>query len=259
MSAPFLSTAEKAALLQHVSVNQTGVVNRHFKASHVWEMVRDPQLYLLAIITIAVSVPSGVVTTYSATLLKNMGFSPPIAAVLNSPSGVISILSALIVGSGVRYSSHRWLWLIACITPAIIGGGLMSFMPQDSKSGLLAGIYLVNTVTATLPILYQWTAANVAGQTKRTLSMALISGSFSVGNIIGPQTFQAKDAPQYLPAKIAVMGSLAGAVLVCCVLFVYYVLVNRYRDRRSSPHETTAEERWANMTDNENASFRYVY
>ena len=67
----------------------------------------------------------------------------------------------------------------------------MSFL--NTKAGVLAGIWLVNTVTGTLIIIYHWTAANVAGQTKRCISIALVSASFSVGAIIGPQTFREKD------------------------------------------------------------------
>lgn len=105
------------------------------------------------------------------------------------PSGIVSIASTFIVGFGIRHTSHRWAWLVACCIPGILGGALMSFA-TGTKAGQLAGIYLVNSITATLIVIYQWTGSNVGGQTKRVISVALVSGSFSVGNIIGPQTFQ---------------------------------------------------------------------
>ena len=37
---------------------------------------------------------------------------------------------------------------------SIIGGALMSFLPQSNKSGILAGIYLVNAVVAPLTVFY---------------------------------------------------------------------------------------------------------
>lgn len=73
----------------------------------------------------------------------------------------------------------------------------MSFLPFRNRAGLLAGIYIVNAITATFVVKLQWTASNVAGHNKRSASVALIAGSFSFGNIFGPQNFQAKDAPQY--------------------------------------------------------------
>ena len=135
----------------------------------------------------------------------------------------------------------------------------MSFAPSNNRAALLAGIYLVNTITAVLIAIYQWTAANIAGQTKRVISVALIVGSFSVGNIIGPQTFQARDAPQYIPAKITVLATQAGAALVAFVLFLYYVWANRRKSRRPEIKDQSQQELWEDRTDKQNVSFRYVY
>ena len=208
-----------------------------------------------------ISVSSGVVTTYSATLIKNAGYTPPRAALLNMPSGLVSIAATLIVGFGVRKTSHRWAWLAGCCVPGIIGGALMSFK-QNNKAALLAGVYMVNSIVATLIIIYQWTVANCAGQTKRVVASALIAGSFSIGNIIGPQTFQARDAPEYTPAKIAVLATQAGGALVSGLLFLYYLYANKKKDRKYGPQggATGAEaDRWVNRTDMENENFRYVY
>ena len=135
----------------------------------------------------------------------------------------------------------------------------MSFAPSRNRAALLAGIYLVNCITAVLPAIYQWTTANVAGQTKRVISVALIAGSFSVGNIIGPQTFQAKDAPEYIPAKITVLATQAGAAVVAFVLFLYYVWANRRKDVAPRFEEQSQQDLWDGRTDKEDKSFRYVY
>ncbi|KAI4116275.1 MAG: hypothetical protein LQ338_007742 [Usnochroma carphineum] len=263
MQARFLSEAEKVMLLKHVAINQTGIRNKHYKASQALEVLRDIQLWLMVLLTILISISSGVITTYSATLIRNFGYKPPIAALLNMPSGIVSIASTLIVGYGVRHTSNRWAWIVACCVPGILGGGLMSF-DTGNKAGQLAGIYLVNTITATLIIIYQWTGANVAGQTKRVISVALISGSFSVGNIIGPQTFQAKDAPKYTPAKITVLATQAAAALISFVLFLYYVWANKRKGIPSATEgatigEQSEEHLWEGQTDKQNPTFRYVY
>lgn len=104
--------------------------------------------------------------------------------------------------------------------------------------------------------------ANIGGATKRAFSAAVISGSFSLGNIIGPQTFQARDAPEYRPAKLAVMGTQAGCAFTTFILFLYYVWQNKKRNNTSdAPDEDVAlsPEAWARMTDRENKRFRYTY
>ncbi|GAO16713.1 hypothetical protein UVI_02002590 [Ustilaginoidea virens] len=267
MEAKWLSITEKAALLKHVSVNQTGIQNRKFRIREIKEALLDPQIYLLLLSVILLSISSGVITTYSATLIKNILVDEPPsriskkAALLNMPSGLVSIFFTLMVGYGIRKQSHRWAWIIACIIPAIIGGALMSFLPKSNKAGLLAGIYLVNAVVAPLAVFYNWTVANCAGASKRAFAAALVSGSFSIGNIIGPQTFQARDAPDFRPAKLAVMGTQAGCTLTTFCLFLYYVWANKRRNDRSKETEEQylSPEVWATMTDKENKHFRYTY
>ncbi|EFQ25972.1 major facilitator superfamily transporter [Colletotrichum graminicola M1.001] len=260
MQATWLSDTEKVALLKHVSVNQTGIESRKFRPGHILEALMDPQMYMLTMAVVLLSVSSGVITTYSATLIRNLGFDPKHAALMNMPSGVVSIFFTLLVGYGIRHTSNRWAWIVLCIIPAIIGGALMSFLPVSNRSGCLAGIYLVNAVVAPLTVFYAWTAANFGGATKRAFAAAIISGSFSLGNIIGPQTFQAKDAPEYRPAKIAVMGTQAGCAIVTLALYAYYRFENKRRGViKQSEDAYMAPEVWQSMTDRENKSFRYTY
>lgn len=261
IKASWMSDGEKAALLQHVGTNQTGVWSSTLNVKQIWEALLDVQLWLLTLITILISVSSGVVTTYSATLVAQFGYGGPISALLNTPAGVVGIFFTLLVGFGIRKVSHRWAWNVLCTIPGIIGGGLMSFLPKSNTAGVLIGIYLVNAIVATLPILYQWTMANCAGHTKRAFASALVAGSFSIGNIIGPQTFQARDAPDYHPAKIAVLATQAAAAVLSAVLFGYYRWENGRRDRAQGPVDDAIieENKWAGLTDRENRSFRYAY
>ncbi|KAL8685579.1 MAG: hypothetical protein Q9218_007672 [Villophora microphyllina] len=59
MKARFLSEPEKVMLLKHVAVNQTGIRNKHYKWSQALEVLRDPQLWLMVLLTILVSPGNG--------------------------------------------------------------------------------------------------------------------------------------------------------------------------------------------------------
>jgi MFS family permease len=58
MKARWLSDAEKVALLKHVSVNRTGIQNRRFRPRQILEALLDPQLYLMVLAVILVSLQS---------------------------------------------------------------------------------------------------------------------------------------------------------------------------------------------------------
>jgi hypothetical protein len=110
----------------------------------------------------------------------------------------------------------------------------------------------------------QWTIANVGGATKRAFAAAVVTGSFSIGNIIGPQTFQARDAPFYRPAKLAVMSTQAGCAAVTITLYFYYRWQNNRRDKargvaKEDESAFMSPESWATLTDKENMRFRYCY
>lgn len=138
----------------------------------------------------------------------------------------------------------------------------MSFLPQSNQAGLLAGIYMVNFIVPTVMITYQFAAANTSGRTKRAFSTTLMAFSFGVGNIIGPQTFRAQDAPQYLPAKITVLVTQSAGAVLAVVLFGYYTWSNYRRDQRQSAARDDAGplfEDQRDVTDRKNGTFRYVY
>lgn len=136
----------------------------------------------------------------------------------------------------------------------------MSFLPLDMKAGLLVGIYLVNAIIPIPLIVFQWTASNIAGHTKRVAAVTLVTASFGIGSLIGPQTFQAKEAPGYRSAKITLVAGQASAAFLSFVLFLYYVWQNKKRDTKTRAVGDTAHiGQWENLTDKENATFRYVY
>ncbi|KIM92205.1 hypothetical protein PILCRDRAFT_299 [Piloderma croceum F 1598] len=259
MSAKWISDAEKTAAIQRVAVNQTGIQNIHFKWSHLKELTLDLQIWLLAALTILISISSGIISAYSATVIRNLGYSSPHAALLNIPSGLVSITSALITGYFVGRQASRWLCTSILCVPAVLGGALMSFLPATNKGGLLAGIYLVNATPPATILIYSWVVANVAGHTKRVAASALVSAAFCIGSIIGPQTFQAKDAPQYIPAKIIVLATQSAAILVAVMARLYYGWQNSRREATSRTRKTVKDLEWLNLTDKENTSFRYQY
>ncbi|KAF1997590.1 putative MFS transporter [Amniculicola lignicola CBS 123094] len=266
MDASFLTDAEKVSLLTHTSVNKIGVRNVKFKPEEIWEASRDPQVWIYGFATICFASTSGIITTYSATLIKNMGFTSKQAALLNMPAGIVSITSVLVASFGIRYTpgGHRYFWISLCALTAALGAGFVSFLPRHNKAGLLAGIWLINAITATLPMVYHYLSVNIGGHTKRSFTANLVAVCFGIGNIIGPQSFRAKDAPEYTPAKIVAMATEVATAVLMFLLAGYYVWENRRRDRlqaggEGGEVEESEREAWKGETDRRNSRWRYMY
>jgi len=261
MAVTWLTDAEKKAAIERVAINQTGIQNKHFKLSHLIELVFDLQIWLLILITILIAMSSGILAIYSATIIHNFGYSSANSALLNMPSGAVGIVATIISGYYAGKQSNRWLWISILALHAVLGSALMSFLPTRMKVGHLIGIYLVNAVTPIIILVNSWVVANVAGQTKRVFANGLVSGALAVGSIIGPQTFRAKDAPQYMPAKIIVLATQAAAVMIAVIARVYYGYQNSRKEKEmSSTHiQVVNDIEWLNLTDKENKTFRYQY
>ncbi|EXJ87759.1 hypothetical protein A1O1_04686 [Capronia coronata CBS 617.96] len=266
--ARFLSEDEKAAIRRKLILDQGGNGAKVFRPASLGEIFLDLQVWLLLLLTILTVIPSGVITTFSATLIRGFGYDSKQAALLNMPSGVVSIVSTLMGTLAILRGFPRWLGIVVLLVPTVIGAGLMSFIAQDNQPGKLAGIYLINFIVAPLAIIYSWVGANTAGYTKRVAANAVVAIGFAIANIIGPQTFQAQDAPDYLPAKITIFAVAGAAMLVSVLLRLLYGFRNRsnVRIRQVQLAEFAASglaveetDAMQDLTDRQNPAFVYVY
>ncbi|KAF2844824.1 MFS general substrate transporter [Plenodomus tracheiphilus IPT5] len=240
-----------------MGVSVLGIENTQFKWHQVTECLSDPQTWMLSLITISSNVPNGAVSSYQATLIRGFGFNPKTTALLQLPSGAVSIISILSATYLAGRFDQRGLNVVTLLVPGAIGGALMAFLPGESKAGKLIGNYLTNCIGASLPLLYSWVSANVAGHTKKVTMNAILLMSFCLGNIIGPLTFRQVDAPDFVPAKITIIVTCVVAAGLAMTLRAYYTWENRRRDRAADAGGHVVDEEFLDLTDRENKTFRY--
>jgi hypothetical protein len=216
----------------------------------------DPQTWLLSLITISSNVPNGAVSSYQATLIKSFGFNSKTTALLQLPSGAVSVISIITATYLAGRFNQRGLNVVTLLIPGALGGALMAFLPGQNKAGKLIGNYLTNCIGASLPLLYSWVSANIAGHTKKVTMNAILLMSFCLGNIIGPLTFRQADAPNFVPAKITIIVTCAVAAMLALLLRAYYTWENKRRDRAMDSAYVRDEE-FLDLTDRENQHFRY--
>jgi hypothetical protein len=111
------------------------------------------------------------------------------------------------------------------------------------------------------PIDYQWVVINTAGHTQRAFTTAMMNAAFAIGNIIGPETFKAKDAHYYEPAKISLVPFWSFSELLALILRAYYEWCNAQRDKvaKVSDDDISETKAYAGLTDKENKEFQYTY
>ncbi|KAL5319059.1 hypothetical protein ACEPPN_014129 [Leptodophora sp. 'Broadleaf-Isolate-01'] len=156
--------------------------------------------------------------------------------------------------------------MFASLDPAFTGMVAIALLPNTGNLWPRWFLYQITTF-GTLPGLLIWTflPSNVAGRTKKSVTSALLFIAYCVGNAIGAQVFQAKDAPRYIPGH-TVCGVMYGVEFSSMVCWrTYYVWQNKRRAKKIaemgiSPEESArigAMNAEADMTDFDNIHFKY--
>jgi len=134
-----------------------------------------------------------------------------------------------------------------------------------NKAGLLAASFLTGTFGAAFMLMLAWNASNIAGHTKKVTINALTLVSFATGNILGTQTFQAKQAPGYISGKISIIATLGILCFVILILRWYNDMLNK--KNRKALEGMNEEEKvglrekmaFADQTDRKNVFFVYTH
>ncbi|KAF7125849.1 hypothetical protein CNMCM5793_002142 [Aspergillus hiratsukae] len=250
-----LTYEEKLVAIERLRENMTGIENKHFKMEQFLECWKDPQTYLIILIVSSMMVPNGAIGSFSAILIKGFGYTTKQTELLSIPGGVILTIFILAGTYFAGKYDQRCLCIVAILCCGLLGSCLMAF--SDKKAAKLVGNYLTNCVGSALPLTYSIVAANTAGHTKKVTLNAVLLMSFCLGSILGPLTFRTKDAPQYLPAKIAIVATVSVSIVATLALRCYYVFENRRRDARNEGREHQQNSEFLDLTDIANPEFRY--
>jgi len=136
---------------------------------------------------------------------------------------------------------------------------LITCLDNNHNIGRLIGYYLTQASPTPFVALLSLISTNVAGWTKKTTVAAMYLIGYCVGNIIGPQVFQAKDAPQYRPAEITII--VCWSVCLGDIMFIYFWCKYQNKKKeaiRSSPgYQKIEGQEFYDLTDQENPEFIY--
>ncbi|KAG0675624.1 hypothetical protein C6P40_001527 [Pichia californica] len=258
----FLKDDEKHDVIEHIKENQTGFEDRTYKFYQVKEMLLEPESWIMFFIIIFATTDGGGLNTFSSQIMKSFGFSSEISSLVQLPLGLVSILSTFFCCYVPSYTGERALWMAIVTVPTILGAGLYIGLPNTNKVGKLFGVYLLDFNGAFIASVYAWNAANTSGYTKKNARNAMTLIAFCIGNLIGPQIFQSKDAPDYIPAKIILVVFLACSFVGSILLRFVVIRENKRRDVLTADY--TEEEKnkdvlMLDLTDRENLNFRYSY
>ncbi|KAI0366410.1 MFS general substrate transporter [Pilatotrama ljubarskyi] len=266
-----LTKEERVAVLERVRDDQGGTENKHWKKDQIVEALTDVRTWLIALTTLMTSIPNGALSNFSNIIIKSFGYTSKQTLILSTPGGAVASLTTLLCGWYSDRKNERMIPIIFCLIPTIVGSAmLIGLNGSGNKGALLFATYLIGTFGSALSSVYAYNASNTSGHTKKNTINALTLATFSVGNIIGTEIFQPKDAPAYIPGKIAIMVLLTVQLFVS--LLLRWINLRLNIKKREKLEEEKAKHGWTDedvqrererhafmdLTDKQNLFFVYT-
>lgn len=253
----FLNEAEKEACADRIPCQEN---YEPVKASQIKEAFLDIRSWIYIIAVILTNIPSGGVTNFSVILLSGMGFSDGQSILMDMPAGGVELVFQILVGIFAASLLVRYrlaFWGLGICGQFIL---CLCFLAWGNTGMQLFGYYAFAFYEPQVfCIVLSLVQSDVRGRTKKSTVSAMVSLSFAVGCLVGPQAFKGSEEPSGYPTAKTTMAACS-----CIVFFLFLVLLflnlweNKRRDRTESSmgidEDSPAAE---DLTDREIHSFRY--
>ncbi|KZT13006.1 MFS general substrate transporter [Laetiporus sulphureus 93-53] len=269
--AMFLTREERIAAVERIRDDQGGTENKVLKKDQLIEALVDMKTWLIVLSTLLTNIPNGGLANFSNIIVKSFGYTTKQTLILSTPGGLIAVITTVLVGWWSDRSGERMLPIVFTLVPTIVGAAmLVALNGLEEKGPLLFASYIIGTYGSSLSQIYAYNASNTSGHTKKVTVNAMTLAAFCVANIVGTETFQAKDAPGYLPGKISVLTLLSAEVFLCLFMRRYNMYLRKKKEkgiaelRRANgwTDEDIERERqrhaFIDMTDKQNPYFVYT-
>ncbi|KAL0936815.1 allantoate permease [Colletotrichum truncatum] len=234
VEAKFLNDHDKVIAVERLRMNQQGVMSREWRWDHLWESLRDPKTWIWFALIFSISIPSGGISTFGPLIVKSFGFDSFQTILFNIPFGAVQLI-ATVGGSWVATKIHKKGPVIAALcVPPIAGCVMLMVLPNTTgqRAARLAGYYLISVYPGISPLIYSWSAANTAGDTKRKCTSATLFIGQSVGNVVGPLLYKPSEAPKYSRGLSSNLALYCVIILLVALASVYLAFLNKSHSKR---------------------------
>ncbi|KAF2166292.1 hypothetical protein M409DRAFT_66760 [Zasmidium cellare ATCC 36951] len=267
MRAKCFSEDDKRLMVERVRTNQTGLQNKRFRPEHLKEALMDTQCWCYCLIQICTTLPTGGLGAFANIIIKGFGFTTLEVQLLAMVLGAFIIIVLFSSAWLVKKTKQNIIVMAAFCIPSFAGTIVLMAVPNTSKAteaGLLFSYYICLSFWAAQNLGMSLLSRNVAGQTKKSVAVAMNFIAWAAGNAVGPQVFLSYDSPRYFIAFATHLGCYTLLIVNLVVLRTTLSRRNKKRDEAAAAGVQEARDErmvhaFEDLTDKENPNFRYMY
>ncbi|KAL2825055.1 permease of the major facilitator superfamily [Aspergillus cavernicola] len=262
VDAKWLTEEEKVIALERVRSNKTGTEVWKFSWPQLRESLLDVRLYLIFLMLVSSGLPNGGVTAFGPTIVAGFGYDVAETTLLNMGSGATQVVGTLLALVLAKYTSRTFAG-VATLLLACVGCAMMLGIPSSDNNARYGGYILMYQFPICIVFIITFLTGGVAGSTKKFAFGCVYQLGYAVGNIIGPQTYRERDAPEYYPAKYTMLGFFIFTALLLTTYGVIHHTWNVKRERKeldsqhTDAHDSLENEEFLDKTDFQIKSFKY--
>ncbi|KAI1401843.1 putative MFS transporter [Hypoxylon fuscum] len=272
MKAKCFNEDQKRMMIERVRANETGIQNKTYKRYQMLEAIKDPVIWCYVMLQVTSTLVIGGLGVFSNLVIASFGFTYLQTQLLNIAQGAVTII--VMIGGAwlVTWTKQTALVMHVWTLPAIVGTAVIYAIPPNpgNKVGLLIAFYCTQFYLAEGNMIFSLISRNVAGQTKKSTTLAMTFIGWAAGNMAAPQIFQDSDAPRYQKGFTAHFCLYVLFNMFLILLRILLAKQNAVKRRNASAavasdHDanTYNDEKishshaFDDLTDKENPDFRY--
>ncbi|KAL2817646.1 major facilitator superfamily domain-containing protein [Aspergillus granulosus] len=165
---------------------------------------------------------------FSPSIIGAMGYTDELAQLLSVGPYVVACLLSILTGYISDHYRTRGPLILATAPLGIAGTALLLFLPDSMPGAKYGALYLAAPgIYAFLPLWITWAVNNAATRTVKAVAAGLVFSVGSLGGILAPWVYLARDAPGYRTGHAVMFAFLMASWGVCVGLILYIKRVNR--------------------------------
>lgn len=189
MRAKCFTEQEKLEMVERVRDNQTGMQNRSWKWYQFKEGLLDPQVWAYCMVSLTTTLPTSGLGAFANIIINSFGFSELETQLLAMVLGFYIII-VLLGSTWLAKKTNQTIYvMLGFMVFSFVGTAiLMTVDPHVSRSqdiGLLISYYITLSFWAAQTLALTLISRNIAGQTKKTIAVAMNFIWWAAGNSIG--------------------------------------------------------------------------
>jgi len=256
-------------VVKRIQGNQQGFGNHHWKWDQFKEALVDWRTWAYFAFSVCSNIPNGALTNFSSILVKGeFDFSTTKTLKMNMIGGAVefigvpffALIHTILYNRGYKFWGDRLIMAIFINLFIAIAACMLAF--ANDKYAKLAGVYLTSLSPVSFVCVLSNVGSNTLGSTKKWTVTSIYLLSYCASNIAGTYTFIAKQAPDYIGGKIAMVVCYFAGSVILAGIWLGNVRENKRRDKWAEEHPDEGKNvenlAFHDLTDFENPLFRYA-